>query len=296
MWVASVGAISRMVLKRQGGGAVLPLARPVHRFSAHIGFLFTEQPLPKRFAAASAAGFRAVEHPNPFGYPAREIAMLLDAHELHYVQTSFPAGDPARGEKGFAALPKRAAEFRASIVPTLDYAETIGCRLIHAMAGVRPMDAAPERLWDTYLESLAVAADAAARRGMSILIEPVGPGSIANYIVDDPAIAIDAITALSRPNVKLLFDVFHCVSLGQDPVTLIETHSDLIAHVQIADHPGRHEPGSGSIDFDPVFQALERVSYAGYIGCEYHPSGATTDSFGWLDADGEPTASAGEVH
>jgi hydroxypyruvate isomerase len=254
------------------------------RLSAHIGFLFTEIPFEERFAAAKRVGFDAVEHPNPFATPARQVARLLAESQMRYIQTSFPAGDPARGEKGFAALPAHTARFRASIEPTLDYAEEIGCRLVHAMAGVRPADVAGDVLWHTFLDNLAFAADAAQRRGIDILIEPVGPGSVANYIVDDPALAVNAIRALARPNVKLLMDVFHAVSLGCDPVQLIRTNAAEIGHVQIADSPGRHEPGTGSIAFRPIFEVLDEVNYQGAVGCEYHPSTSTAASFTWIEA------------
>lgn len=266
--------------------ATIRLADGPERLSADVGFLFTEWPLADRFAAAARAGFRAVEHPNPFAIPAPDLARTLSDHGLTFVQTSFPAGDPARGEKGFAALPDRASAFRESVDPTLDYAEAVGCRLVHAMAGVRPAGVAQDVLWETYLDSIAYAADAAARRGISILIEPVGPGSIADYVIDRPALAVSGIRTLGRPNVKLLMDVFHCVSLAQDPVSLIREHAALIAHVQIADHPGRHEPGLGTIAFGPVFEAPDAVSYRGFIGCEYHPTARTEDSFGWRKAAG----------
>ncbi len=260
----------------------LDLRRFRDRLSGHVGFLFTELPLARRFAAAAAAGFSAVEHPNLFAAPAREVAGWLVDAGLPLVQTSFPAGEAARGEKGFAALPDRAGEFRASIEPTLDYADELGCKLVHAMAGVKPAGVPWDRLWSTYLESIALAADSAAKRGMSVLLEPVGPGSIADYVIDDPELAVGAIRALGRPNVMLLFDAYHCVCLGHDPAQFIREHADLIAHVQIADEPGRHEPGSGTIDFDAIFVALDTVGYDGFVGCEYHPTAGTEAGLGWM--------------
>ncbi len=254
------------------------------RLSAHIGFLFTELPLPERPAAAARAGFRALEHPNLFAHPARVVSGWFRDAGLPLVQTGFPAGDAARGEKGFAALPERCAEFRAGVEPTLDYVAELGCRMVHAMAGVKPAGVEWARLWDTYLDSIAYAADAAAKRGMTIIIEPIGPGSIANYVIDQPALAVDAIRALGRPNVALLFDAYHCACLGHDPAALIRAHAALIAHVQIADDPGRHEPGTGTIAFAPIFQALDEVGYAGPVGCEYHPLEGTAAGLGWMRA------------
>ena len=252
------------------------------RLSAHIGFLFTELPLPERAAAAARAGFRALEHPNLFAHPASTVAGWFRDAGLPLVQTGFPAGDAARGEKGFAALPDRCGAFRDSVAPTLDTVAELGCRHVHAMAGVKPAGVPWDRLWGTYLDSIAFAADAAAERGMTILIEPIGPGSIANYVIDQPALAVDAIRAVGRPNVALLFDAYHCACLGHDPASLIRDHAALIAHVQIADDPGRHEPGTGGIAFDPIFAALDAIGYAGTVGCEYHPLTTTEAGLGWM--------------
>ena len=254
------------------------------RLSGHCGFLFTELPLSERFAAAARAGFRAVEHPNLFAVPAREVAGWLERAGIPLVQTGFPAGDAAKGEKGLAALPDQLARYRASIEPTLDYAEELGCRMVHPMAGVRPPDVPRDVLWQTYLENLAFAADAAAQRGMTVIVEPIGPGSIANYVIVDPLLAVEAIRTIGRGNVKLLFDAYHCVCLGHDAAALIREHAGLIAHVQIADDPGRHEPGTGRIAFAPIFEALDEVGYAGLIGCEYHPATTTEAGLGWMRA------------
>jgi len=252
------------------------------RLSAHIGFLFTELPFTERIFAAKRAGFRAVEHPHPFTTPAPTLKQLLSEAGLPLVQTAFPSGNIANGEKGFAALPGFTACFRATVEPTLDYAEAVGCRLVHAMAGIKPINVPHEQLWETYLENLSFAADTAAKRGIGILIEPIGPGSIANYIIDDPHIAMYAVKALNRPNIGLLMDIFHCRSLGYDPAVLIRQYGSYIQHVQIADHPGRHEPGSGSMNFDAILQSLTEAAYEGFVGCEYHPSSTTEASLSWF--------------
>ncbi len=272
--------------------AHVPLPLDPGRLSAHVGFLFTEHALVDRFAAAARAGFRVVEHPSPYGIPAAQLKVLLSDAGLRFVQTAFPAGDPARGEKGFAALPGSVKRFRDCVEPTLDYLQEVGCILVHAMAAVRPAGVPHDVVWATYLENLAFAADAAAKRGMRVLIEPIGPGSIANYVVDATALALSAIKSVGRPNVTLLMDAFHAVSLGEDPVATIRDHSTLIAHIQIADYPGRHEPGSGTIDFGPIFAALDDVGYRGYVGCEYHPAASTEAGLGWMPHGGSAQGQA----
>ncbi|WP_332302814.1 hydroxypyruvate isomerase family protein [Rhizobium sp. GR12] len=257
------------------------------RFSAHIGFLFGELPFGARFAAARKRGFTAVEHPSPFETPAATVRKYLDDAGLHYVQTGFPAGDASKGEKGFASLPEKRTQFRENIAPTLDYASEIGCKMVHAMAGVVPEGATRSVLWAEYLENLAYAADAARAYDIDVIVEPIGPGSIANYFIADPDIAIEAIKATSRSNVMLLMDVYHAISLGTEPLAFIRKHHAMVGHIQIADYPGRHEPGSSIVDFARVFQVLNDVGYGGHVGCEYHPSTSTEESFGWMRSYGE---------
>lgn len=256
----------------------------MRRFSAHLGYLFSDLPLRDRFLAAKAAGFDAVEHPSPYGVPATDIAAWLAEIGLPYVQMGLPAGDPAKGEKGLAALPGRARDFRATLEPSLDYAEAIGCPAVHAMAGVRPAGIPEEKLWDTYIENLAVAADAAKARDMLLLLEPIGRGTLANYFLDRPDLALRAIADLGRDNVRLILDAFHTVDAGLDVLPLIRDHAGLIYHMHIADHPGRHEPGTGTIDFSALYAALDKAGFAGFIGCEYVPAGRTGDGLSWLAA------------
>ncbi len=259
------------------------LNSPPLKFSAHIGFLFNEMAFDDRFEAAHMAGFSAVEHPSPFRTPASKVAKLLNENGLVFVQTGFPAGDPAKGEKGFAALRDRRDDFRGSINKTLDYAGEIGCKMLHTMAGIVPSGASHHVMWEDYIENLGFVADAALSHGIDIIIEPIGPGTIANYFIAQPTVAVDALRTVNRPNVKILFDVFHSVSVGTEPISFIAEYSSEIGHVQIADYPGRHEPGSAIVDFDKVFAALNQCAYVGHVGCEYHPSGVTTDSFGWME-------------
>ncbi|MCS0500793.1 hydroxypyruvate isomerase family protein [Ancylobacter mangrovi] len=256
----------------------------MRRYSAHIGYLFSDRPLVERIAAARANGFDAVENPAPYATPAPVIAAALKEAGLTYVQMGLPSGDAARGEKGLAALPERVAEFRATLEPSLDYAEAVGCRAMHAMAGVRPEGVPAAKLWDTYIGNLALAADAARARGMLLLLEPIGSGTIADYLLDTPDLALRAIRELGRDNVRLIFDAFHTVNAGLDPLPFIRDHAGLIHHMHIADYPGRHEPGTGTLDFAALYAALDAAGYAGFIGCEYVPAGRTEDGLGWLAA------------
>jgi hydroxypyruvate isomerase len=255
---------------------------PAARYSAHIGYLFGDLGFKQRFHAAKQWGFSAVENPSPYATPASDVARWLTELNLSYVQFGLPAGDPAKGEKGLAALPDRVAEFRESVAVGLDYAQEINCSMVHAMAGICAPGQSRDALWPTYLENIAFAADAAARRGITILIEPMSPGAVPDYFIDRPSLAIQAIHAIGRDNVRLLFDVFHTANLGLDPISLLREYGPMIAHVHLADFPGRHEPGTGALDFAAVRRTLAEVGYQGFLGCEYVPQAGTTTGLGWL--------------
>jgi hydroxypyruvate isomerase len=251
-------------------------------FSAHIGYLYAERPFRDRLIAARDAGFRAVEHPNPYSVPAADLAAWIDESGLSFVQLALPSGDAARGEKGMAALPGRRDEFRESVHVGIAYARRIGCLAVHAMAGIRPGDVAEADLLAMYVANMREAADAARSAGLTLLIEPIGAATIADYFMSDAQAAVEAIGLIERDNVGLLFDVFHETNAGKDAAAFVRANGGLIHHVHIADHPGRHEPGSGRIDYTPVYDSLNAAAYRGFIGCEYIPAGSTEEGQGWL--------------
>lgn len=254
------------------------------RYSAHIGYLFTEMPFRERIAAAARWGFSAIEHPAPYAYPAADIARWLAEEGLSYSQFGSPSGDAAKGEKGIAIFPERVSEFRAGIHIGLDYAETIGASMVHAMAGVVPPGSPQEHgaLRDTYIANLRFAAQAAAARGKVILVEPMSPAAVPGYFVATPDVATEAIVAAGEPNIKLLLDVFHTAATGDDHRAVIARYTGLIGHVHLSDYPGRHEPGSGNIDFAGLYEALDAADYQGFYGCEYSPATTTETGLHWL--------------
>lgn len=254
------------------------------KFSAHLGYLFTELPFADRLNAARDVGFCAVEYPVPYDVPATTMAALLNDAGLPYVQFGLRSGDAARGEKGIAILPDRRNEFRASVVEGLTYADKIGVRMVHAMAGILP---ATDRLAEhrqCYYENLRFAADEGANYGMTILVEAMSPAAVPDYFLSTAQEAVTAVRAVAHPDVRLLLDVYHTVSVNEDPVAIILENADLISHIHIADTQGRHEPGSGTIDFASIYDALEKVRYDGFIGCEYKPESSTSAGLGWMAA------------
>src|SRR3954465_2772525 len=251
-------------------------------YSAHIGYLFTEQPMAERIASATRCGFTGVEHPAPYAVPAPEMAGGLKSAGAHYGQFGLYSGDASKGEKGLGIFPDRRDEFRASVTEALDYAEAIGASMVHAMAGVLPPGQRAGHHWDCYVENLAFAATEARPRGIKVIVEAMSPAAVPDYFIATPDQAARVIAEASEENIGLLLDVFHTASAGLNVEQEIAKHAALLAHVHIADHPGRHEPGSATGDFDKVELALRKANYDGFLGCEYTPIRSTEAGLGWL--------------
>ena len=222
--------------------------------------------------------------------PSAQLRGLLEASGVDFIQLALPAGDPSRGEKGLTALPGREAEFLSSLRTGLDYASAIGARFIQVQSGLTPPGADPEDLWRTYIANLRAAADAAAARNLAVLIEPIGAGTIAGYFMDRPDLALRAVDDAVRPNVQILFDVFHAANAAIAPGAFIAAHRERIGHLHTADHPGRGQPGTGALDFPALFRTIEDTGYQGLTGCEYKPTVRTEDSLAWYRPYQRPAA------
>ncbi len=242
----------------------------MNRLSAHIGYLYTDLPLVNRLAAAARDGFTAVEHPEPWAIPAAEMRTRLADLDLTFSQVTSGMGDPARSEKGLAALPEREDDFRRGFERALDYALGVGCRFVHPMAGV-PKDGA-QQAGETYRRNLLWAIEHCQGTGARVLVEAI---TVPGYFMSSLALASQLQDQLTGA-FSLLFDTFHAATLGEDPVRWITANAARIGHAHIADHPGRHEPGTGILPFDRILSALATAEYAGAIGFEYIPSMAST--------------------
>jgi hydroxypyruvate isomerase len=248
---------------------------------AHLGYLFSELSLEGRFEAARQYGFSKVEHPNPYILAPEQLAELCISNDLSFVQMALPAGNPAQGEKGLACLPDRLQDFNASVEEGLTYARIVGSQFIHVMSGVVPEGASTAELWRTYIVRLRYVCEAASAAGLPVLIEPIGAATISNYLMADPYLALQAIEEVRAPNLFMLFDAFHAADAGIDPIAFVRQNFSKIAHLHIADHPGRHEPGTGRINFGDLFQLLKGVGYRGAVGLEYVPLSSTDEGLGW---------------
>lgn len=238
------------------------------RFSAHLGYLFTDLPLERRFEAAALAGFEAVEHPAPFEIAPEMIARLLSDNGLHMAQITSGMGEP--GEKGLASLPGREQSFRDGYARALDYAETIGCPFVHAMAGVQG-----DR--STYLRNLDIAQTLCEARSPNLLIEAISAAAVPDYHLCEVS---DLLALAATRPLYVLIDTFHAASCGMSAPEAIRSAGSKLGHVHVADHPGRHEPGSGTLQFSQVINALCLSGYAGAVGFEYLPS--TADHLKWM--------------
>lgn len=254
------------------------------RYSAHIGYLFSDRPIRQRIEAASAHGFDGVEYPSPYGISPHYMAAWLERCKMTYTQFGLYSGDADQGEKGIGIFPDRRDEFRRSVTDALNYAEVVGVKMLHAMSGVLAPEKRSQGNRDCYIENLDYAARQAKSRGIRILIEPMSPGAVPNYFVSTADQAADIVAETGSDNIGLLFDVFHTASIGQDIHRQIEKFAALIWHVHIADVPGRHEPGSETLDFDSIRDTLASVGYQGWLGCEYKPARSTEAGLAWLSA------------
>lgn len=243
------------------------------RLSAHIGFLFNEVPFLERFAAAAAAGFKAVEFVSPYEFDKYALADLLAEHNLEIAQFASPPGL----QRGMAAILGGERQFRDSLALTVDYARTLGCCKVHVMSGVR-MEKGAELEVKTYLRNIDYGVRFLADQGIQTLIEVINPTEVSGYLMESYDLAEVLFESTNNDDLKLLLDTYHTHTLGQGIHEVLEGWWGHIGHVQVSDSPGRHQPGTGSLDFKGFFSALDLGGYQGWVGCEYRPLGSTLQS------------------
>jgi len=251
------------------------------RLAANLSTLFTELPLEARFDAAAKAGFRGVEMQFPYELPPRRLQSLLAAAGLQLVLFNAPPGDAARGERGLAGLPGRETELRASIERALEYAAAGACPRIHVMAGLVLREADRARHRATLRDNLAVAAALAADAGVTLMLEPINARDVPDYLLNDTRMALELIEELRPANLALQFDFYHQQIMAGDLARRFTELLPVIGHVQLADNPGRHEPGTGEINYAWLLAHVEASRYGGWVGCEYLPASGTEASLAW---------------
>jgi hydroxypyruvate isomerase len=243
--------------------------------------LFGEVEFPGRFDAAARAGFGAVEIQFPYAWDKDRLAKAARRAGVEVVLINIPGGDPQKGDRGIACLPDRVAEFRGGLRKALEYASALGCPRMNCLAGVEPPGADRSLLRKIYVSNLRYAAGELARSGMTLLAEPISTLAVPGFHLTRSADAFALIDEVGADNFKVQYDLYHMRVMGDDLAATIEANLDRIGHMQLADVPGRHEPGTGGVDFDSLFRLVDRLGYRGWIGAEYLPTAKTEDSLAW---------------
>jgi hydroxypyruvate isomerase len=254
------------------------------RFAANLSLMFTELPFLQRFAAARAAGFEAVEFLFPYAYAAADIRQRLDDSGLQLVLHNLSPGDWDAGERGLACDPQRVPAFRSSVAQGVEYALALGVAQLHCMSGLVPAGVDADLLRDTWLENLGYAAQQFKAAGLRLLIEPINRFDMPGYYLNSTAQALALLDALGADNALLQYDIYHAQRSEGELAATLQQHLARIGHIQLADNPGRHEPGTGEINYGFLFAHLDRLGYSGWIGCEYRPASSTLAGLGWLHA------------
>jgi hydroxypyruvate isomerase len=252
------------------------------RFAANLTMLFNEAPFLERFALAKTAGFKAVEFLFPYAFDAQAIKSALDNNALKLVLHNLPAGDWDAGERGIACLPDRVAEFRTGVAKAIEYATILGVPQLNCLAGKVPAGADPKALHDTFVANVQYAASELKKVGLKLLIEPINIFDIPGFYLSKTEQGIAILDAVGADNAFLQYDIYHAQRMEGELANTIQKYFSRIAHIQLADNPGRNEPGTGEINYDYLFGLLDRLGYAGYIGCEYKPLKSTEAGLGWM--------------
>jgi len=251
------------------------------KLAANLSLLFPELPFLERFAAAARAGFRYVEYQFPYDWRADDLARCARAAGVQVVLHNLHSGDTARGERGIACLPERRAEFRAGVARAIEYARAVGCAQLNCLAGITPADAPREELFDTLVENVRHAAGQLKAAGMRLMLEACNRRSVPGFFVGTSAEALAVLDAAGCDDAYLQYDIFHMQVAEGDLARTIERLLPRIGHMQLADVPDRHEPGTGEINFQWLLSHIDRLGYAGWIGCEYNPQSDTVAGLAW---------------
>ena len=252
------------------------------RFAANLTMLFSEFEFFDRFEAAATAGFDGVEYLFPYAYDKSRLADSLERHALTQVLHNLPAGDWDAGERGIAVLPERVGEFQDGVDQAVDYATALGCKQVNCLAGIAPADVDPDAVCETFVSNLRFAADKLESEGIRLLVEAINTFDIPGFYANHTRQTLDLIDATGSHNVFLQYDIYHMQRMEGELAATIERNLPRIAHMQLADNPGRHEPGTGEINYPYLFDHLDRIGYNGWIGCEYKPKASTIAGLGWI--------------
>jgi len=251
------------------------------KLAANLSFLWSELDFMDRFGAAAKAGFKGVEYLFPYDYPGERIAGELRRHGLTQVLHNLPAGNWAGGERGIGCHPGRAKEFQDGVAQAIEYATALGCRQVNCLAGIRPPHVDPGDAREAFIKNLQYAAPRLKDAGIRLLTEPINTRDIPGFFLTSTQQALDIIEAVGSDNLFVQYDIYHMQIMEGDLARTIEANLKVIPHMQLADNPGRNEPGTGEINYGYLLPHIDRLGYAGWIGCEYKPATTTDAGLGW---------------
>ena len=256
------------------------------KLAANLTMLYNEVDFLDRFEAASKSGFKGVEYLFPYAYPKEQLAERLERHRLTQVLHNLPAGDWAKGERGIACHPDRVGEFQEGVGKAIDYATTLKCKQVNCLAGIAPAGVDSAKVRATFVSNLRFAADKLAAAGIKLLIEPINTFDIPGFYLSRTQQALDLIRDTGSSNLFVQYDIYHMQRMEGELANTIKAHLGQIPHLQLADNPGRNEPGTGEINYRFLFGFLDAIGYSGWVGCEYKPKGTTTEGLAWRSAHG----------
>jgi hydroxypyruvate isomerase len=252
------------------------------KFAANLTMLFNEVPFMERFDKAGAAGFKAVEFLFPYPFSAADIKSKLDSNGLQLILHNLPAGDWDAGERGIACLPNRVDEFKAGVSKAIEYAKVLGVKQLNCLAGKAPADVDRKVLHATFVNNLKYAATELKKNGLNLLIEPINTYDIPGFFLSGTAQGIAILDEVAADNAFLQYDIYHAQRMEGELANSMQKYFKRIGHIQLADNPGRNEPGTGEINYSFLFQMIDRLGYTGWIGCEYKPASTTEAGLGWM--------------
>jgi hydroxypyruvate isomerase len=252
------------------------------KFAANLSMLFTEVPFLDRFAAAAAAGFQAVEYMFPYDYQPQDLVKRLQANKLQQVLHNMPPGNWAAGERGIACLPDRTGEFQDGVGRALEYAKALRCPRLNCMSGLKPESLSFAKAEETIVASLKFAAQECAKVGVTLVIEAINTFDMPGFFVSNTKHAMAVLDAVGSPNLLFQYDIYHMQRMEGELAATLRAQMPRIGHIQLADNPGRHEPGTGEINYAYLLPLLDMLGYTGWVGCEYKPATTTVAGLGWM--------------
>jgi hydroxypyruvate isomerase len=252
------------------------------KFNANLTMLFNEVDFLDRFRAAKDAGFKGVEYLFPYAYHKQALVERLQANGLTQVLHNLPAGDWAKGERGIACMPDRTGEFQEGVGHAIEYARALQCPQLNCLAGITPPNVDPLRIRDTLIRNLQFAAAQLKAAGIRLLLEPCNTRDIPGFFLNRSQQALEIIDAVGSDNLFLQYDIYHMQVMEGNLAPTIQRNLNRIRHLQLADNPGRNEPGTGEINYPFLFGFIDQLGYSGWIGCEYKPAKSTLDGLGWI--------------